>query len=983
MGNYNPHRPLVLGNEWVDIRNNPYALDTETERGHTFVLDTASTVVSGGLYIDSLPPNWNTKVISMAVYSTGTEDLTGPLQRVVIPPVSGVAFQTLGSCSTAPLISPTGVTIAQALATPNGVSYVLLRGCSTIYIQFDVNAYAAQLSGKRIHDVNILYMMASLDNLDFTNTFATFLLSTFSGSPGQSVQYSSPVLNIGSPIAASDIQNFSLGNTNVMFPPGGVIDVATSPSTMYPWRYQDLQRFALGATNGISFWMQQNANDQNPSSPFIYITYVALEVIYGEEMRLLYGGKGGPATGTGRADTLAPNAGQNIIQLRPSDTFAVTGKVLQPGEYTVTASQGSVGAFFDSLGGAYATRALRQLYPLPSHDGVEVTTRAKVGETYSQAATNILPQITLHTASAVVTGVHTYGTQVGGYVYAANNVSQAIIKRSGGPAVQFPQVRFYARRFGNTNVPLTFQRDSDATQTVFITPADFDLLDEIIDGWREVTLRFAGTIPTFDDAGTSSPWTFSAAALLASNQWQVLAARSIGATSGAMNTDAATYGGTTASMTGGGVTDLTADVVVIFSQDPTVVTGVAVAAGEQTLAVGADCTLTPHCTPTSLFYNRITWPYPFTLPAPLDSSFEVGVGGWTPTSGTFVQSGAFAHTGSFSGRLTPSGGVQSFVRFRVPITALTSYTVRGWVYSVAGYANVGPAIDWYNGGVYLSTSNLSGAAIAAGSWTPYTLTAAAPATATHAEFGPTVGGTPAVTDVLYLDDWLFGPAVTGFGYYELQRQDTVDTTWNTIMKTSSPLVTGFSDYEARVGVQSSYRIRTANALNFIGAWSATVSRTIPAPGITGAGDGNSVLIFTSNEHQNGSRNLAYVQVWDRIVSEDVTFPEGTNVNLQELYRRDFVTAFHGTERGGERLTRDILVQNAAVSTGRIRDGFTSLVDMAWDSQSYVCVRDELGDRWLAIVEVPSGSITRNRRLYIAKINIIEATATPSQVDPAA
>lgn len=218
------------------------------------------------------------------------------------------------------------------------------------------------------------------------------------------------------------------------------------------------------------------------------------------------------------------------------------------------------------------------------------------------------------------------------------------------------------------------------------------------------------------------------------------------------------------------------------------------------------------------------------------------------------------------------------------------------------------------------------------------------------------------------------PIVTG-GYLELQRMDTVDSEWQTIA-TTSVCVTGISDYEARAGIRSSYRIRTCNASEFCGPWSSTVNGTLPAPGVTGAGDGNSVLIFTSNYGPTG--NLAYVMNWDGNPEEDFNFPEGSSSQIRAQYQRDFYTAYHGTERGGETFSRMILVQATAIAAESLAD-FKSLRDLAWADLPYVCVRDELGNRWFAHVQVPNGVVKRNRRLYFANINVIEVTSTPAPV----
>jgi hypothetical protein len=219
-----------------------------------------------------------------------------------------------------------------------------------------------------------------------------------------------------------------------------------------------------------------------------------------------------------------------------------------------------------------------------------------------------------------------------------------------------------------------------------------------------------------------------------------------------------------------------------------------------------------------------------------------------------------------------------------------------------------------------------------------------------------------------------------FGYYELQRSDSL-TDWETIMSATNSAVSGFKDYEARVGLASSYRIRTVDLYGFYGPWSSTVSLTLPTPGVSGSclSDAH-VLIFTSNESQTGAYNLAYSSVWENHVEEGFTFPEASFIQLQPMYNRDFFVAFRPTERGGTRFQRTVLVQAAAISPETLED-FASLRDMAWADISYVCVRDEDGNRWFATVLVPNGRVVFNRNIYMAEVDIIEVTDTPSPVDP--
>lgn len=239
--------------------------------------------------------------------------------------------------------------------------------------------------------------------------------------------------------------------------------------------------------------------------------------------------------------------------------------------------------------------------------------------------------------------------------------------------------------------------------------------------------------------------------------------------------------------------------------------------------------------------------------------------------------------------------------------------------------------------------------------------------------------------VLKFTDAMVTPPRYWFGYHEIQREDDDDPdVWQTIMKATNPALTTFNDYEARPGIATRYRIRRVDQYDFAGPWSPEVSGVIPAPGAGGDNtclDDGHLLLFTTNEVQDGSSNLAYSSVWESgQVSEEFNFPDATVVQMQAMYDRDFYTAFRPLERAGEQFTRNVLVQAAAVSPAKVGN-FTSLRDLSWSDINYVCVRDEAGNRWLASVTVPSGTVKRRRTLYIAPVNISEVTDTPTPVDP--
>jgi hypothetical protein len=238
--------------------------------------------------------------------------------------------------------------------------------------------------------------------------------------------------------------------------------------------------------------------------------------------------------------------------------------------------------------------------------------------------------------------------------------------------------------------------------------------------------------------------------------------------------------------------------------------------------------------------------------------------------------------------------------------------------------------------------------------------------------------------VFGFDKFRCTPPRWNFGHYELQRRDPVGGVWETIMLGTSPAVTGFNDYEARAGITSQYQMRQSNALDFSGAWSITGTGTIEAPGVTlpacGGASRRGVLIFTANEVQTGISNLAYAMTWDSAVVEDFQNPEVNQLSFDTYLDRDYQVAFHGTERGGESFSRRLLLGNAAIALPRLGD-MKSLKDLAWQDLSYVCVRDDIGDRWYAAIVVPGNEVRRNRRLYNAQISVVEVSGIPSQVDP--
>lgn len=813
MAEYTPDAPFIVGNEWVPIKQDPYILDDSQEQGTTFVLPTASTVVTGRMYVSGPPLSFFTtfndhlNVSSiMAVYPKGQEANTGMIRSVDIPVSSATVF------GDAAFSGPSATSSLQIVGDGTSVYLAAVPGQTDggVLMQFAVSSFP-QLAGKRILDVSWVYSLFASPGIP--STFALLEQATISPFFSMVIVPGADILSqAGS--AGTEVPSVRTPRYNV-FSNVPVSVAGTGP--VYPWTYTTLQNlqssqefiFRMGAPDGLTQTQR--------------LDYAALRVTYCEEKRLLYGGIAGTVT-----------AEANTFELRgPAQTPGV-GALLPAGEYTVTV---------DGYGLQTELHTLRELYPMRDQTGVTINRSITPGTQFSAQASPQMVQLSLHTASASLAPVHPYGVQNQSDVYSGVTPEQGIVNEGPAGGASYPWVRFYARRTSSAAQALTLRAVAAPSTAASISVADFDALDEITDGWKEVTLRFTGTAPVFTNAGTVQQFEW-ANGDPAGSGWQILGASAIakngsfplGQITGPHDLDESTYGGAAADLD---ATDWL-DATLMFAQEMPAVSGLALSVASQEITgIGLDCGLiNPACVPTGLSYNALSW------------------------------------------------------------------------------------------------SSL-------------------PAT-----------GMPA----------------TGFGYYEMQRSDSTDPgVWETILTASSPLVTGFSDYEARTGVESCYRIRFVHRLGFEGPWSSPVCSTLPAPGVSGNSAGNGVLIFTSNERQDGSANLAYVMQWEGEISEEFTFLEAGDVVFQKMYQRDFQVAFHGTERGGERFQRTILVQAAAVPTGRIRDGFRSLRDMAWEDLSYVAVRNELGDRWLAAVLVPDGIVRRNRRLYMANVDIVEVTGTPSNV----
>lgn len=1062
MGVYNPDAPILLGEQWVGIRDeNTLFIPSVNvvEVGHTFTTTAVRNLTEARFYINDWPPGQAAgQSFLAALYPRGREAQTGPIQRVVIP--VNTAAVTGATATNGNAVS--------AVSDPSDQSYIAFSGSSTLERYgafFPMSLYAQLLMGKRIVGVNLLYSMFGIGASTQTHTVS---LNLDSGAVVNYLPMTGPLINDEN----TQINKIAMGELNPL------VGTATAiAEDRYPFRYQELSRWEASAGVGRLQVMVRNTSTIGNG---FNLNYLALEILFCEEQRIAYAGRN-----FGNVGIVSPlpvdtyRLGANFMFWRGVSALDLI-PAIPVGEYTITLSSADTGDLVTGIPDAEGNftliakdsqypplNALRQYYAIPPHQGVQVNTTITPGETFTKQETMVLPQVTAHTSGGPLPEMHVYGRQSIAQVYGTITATQEILDSAAGASFSYPWVRYYARRFGDTTVPLKLDSASPTVSGsgigVFLSPAEWDALPEIIDGWKQITLRFP-TAPAMG-TGMTPTWRWSATGERSGSRWEVLGVtapaisgmNSIGNaitnSPGVDSLSSATYGAPSSGATvnegwipqyappvSATTDDQTSDAVLIFSQDMPPVSGFTVTVTSQAVSgIGLDCGVSPCGIPTAIYYNRLAWT------AATDTAYDqynrTSASGWgTSTSGTL-----WVNQGQPNADHTVSGGVglhaitstgnavrdvlgtflnaEAQIDISEPAIAAGAVITTGLMFHNVDSANHLQADLVWNTNNTVSvrlSQRVAGSPttlneVTVGSYTSvtvaawWTLKARLVGTLFYAKAWPrgtvepstwqVVGNTSALAAAggigvrsdgatgntnlpvtVSYDNFSVVPVAPSW-FYEIQRMDTVDTTWQTIML-GSPAVSGFNDYEARVGVVSSYRIREINSYGFYGLWSSTVTATVTDPGLVGdCLSAAHVLIFTTNSRQDGSSNLGYSSVWeDGRVEEGFTFPEAGWEQLQAMYGKDFYTAFRPLERGGDRFSRTVLVQAAAISPETLAD-FVDLRDMAWDTVPYICIRDEDGNRWFANVSVPAAKVMLNRSIYLATVDIVEITDTPTAVSP--
>lgn len=217
-----------------------------------------------------------------------------------------------------------------------------------------------------------------------------------------------------------------------------------------------------------------------------------------------------------------------------------------------------------------------------------------------------------------------------------------------------------------------------------------------------------------------------------------------------------------------------------------------------------------------------------------------------------------------------------------------------------------------------------------------------------------------------------------FLHYEIQRKDTISTTYQTIAKLTNRAAVSFLDMEARLTVASTYRMRVCRRDGICSDWTAEETVT-PTAGDISEAHGCGFLMFCSNEDLVDNM-VIYSDIYGTDPTGQFHFVEADDYTLTRHYGRFGTQSFHPTERGGVVFERSLLVRSGAgcddTDGGLADHEFDKLRDLAYRDLPYVCVKDDQGNRWFATVIVPDGTVRRPKSIVIASVRVIESTDAP-------
>jgi hypothetical protein len=170
----------------------------------------------------------------------------------------------------------------------------------------------------------------------------------------------------------------------------------------------------------------------------------------------------------------------------------------------------------------------------------------------------------------------------------------------------------------------------------------------------------------------------------------------------------------------------------------------------------------------------------------LNAGFQDGTGFWSGTGGTLEVDDTQAQVGKRSGRITPDG-----VTATVLITADDFATGPGIAYRLTGWARCSVAktvtytVTWKNAAHTLISTNAITIDLDAEAWTRLELDATSPPLTAYAAITLSMTGTPAVTDLLWLDEGRLSTTPHQQSRLRFDQVDQAEIAWQLIQDTQA------------------------------------------------------------------------------------------------------------------------------------------------------------------------------------------------------
>lgn len=620
---YNPHPPQLLGNEWTPIQQADLRTPATIEQGYQFRVGTVPVTPALATFSPAETRYAPNTAQMVYVYPTGgpppTDASSGPVVTTLIAPATSAT-------TTGTITLVNAASVAAALAAPLDGSYVnFAEGVANLTLDLDVFfTIPATLLGRRILSLDIEYAAISTDPAQNTGTNQFTGVCLLRPNSTAYVVWAAQGFPTGGPTVLTGL----LGETNSFWRPNTVAGNPDNPEIM-PWTYDQLLRFAVGTAVDVRQAIRFVVRASALRDKVVQLHYLALKVTHCAERRAYFGGwrvqnaADGYVAGSRSLQVRDLSLGAGTPIAATANYTIMTTNVYSPPAVPIT----QFGAALMRPSNPPLIRALRQLERVPGIApapdvvaGTLFNRPTQPGNQFIRSDTMVIPQLTLHTSSAIITGVHPYGVQVAAPIQATGptqSAVQGVLTAGKAPVAggSYNHITFYARLVDDVGadpsnllqVVINIGGSDVASATISI--ADFKALPEIADGWRKVQLLI-GPVTIFDVSVVTVRWQTAYV-----GRWEILGADGPSQPAG-QTFSTATYGFGSKALNwvrpdGTSGDDPLSDASFVLSlvvPAPTGLTGVELQRPVDDFVPGcAECQDTRCCTVASVSYVHLSW----------------------------------------------------------------------------------------------------------------------------------------------------------------------------------------------------------------------------------------------------------------------------------------------------------------------------------------------------------------------------------------